>query len=213
MNKKNKAKRVFEKLVEKYPGAKCSLEFENPLQLLIATQLSAQCTDKQVNKVTPGLFEKLQTASDFANVDLGEFGNLIHSTGFYKNKAKNIQAACKIISGKYNGNVPSRMEELLELPGVGRKTANVVLSEGFGVPGIVVDTHVGRIAKRLGLTNEDDPVKVEFELMKLLPDFEWKKFCHVLIEHGREICMSRNPKCKECVVSDMCDLYRSNNLV
>ncbi|MEI6601928.1 MAG: endonuclease III [Clostridia bacterium] len=209
MQKKQKAELLYERLVARYPDATCSLVFQNPLQLLVATQLSAQCTDKQVNKVTPGLFEILQTASDFAQIELETLERLIHSTGFYKNKAKNIQAACKLLVTEFGGVVPVDMEALLRLPGVGRKTANVVRAEAFGLPGIVVDTHVGRIAKRIGLTKQDDPNKVEHDLMKLLVDSKWNKLCHVLIEHGRETCTSRNPKCSDCVVSDLCDLYRS----
>ncbi len=208
-----KAEKVYDRLNEKYPNAECSLKFETPLQLLVATQLSAQCTDKQVNKVTPGLFELLQTASDFAEIDISRLEKLIHSTGFFKNKAKNIKAACEMIVREFDGKIPSDMESLLRLPGVGRKTANVVRSEAFGRPGIVVDTHVGRITKRIGLTKNDDPVKAEFDLMKLLPDSKWNKFCHVLIEHGRETCVSRNPKCTECIVSDLCELNRSSNFV
>lgn len=204
MNKKQKAEMVYGNLNKKYPDAKCSLDFKNPLQILVATQLAAQCTDKRVNMVTPELFELFQTASDFANVDLELLTTLIHSTGFFNNKAKNIKEACILIVEKWNGNVPSDMDDLLSLPGVGRKTANVVRGESFGLPGIVVDTHVGRLSRRIGFTKHENPNKVEIDLMKLLAKSKWNKFCHLLIEHGRETCTSRNPKCLNCILSEIC---------
>lgn len=212
MNKKIKAKLVYDRLIAKYPDVKCSLSFENPLQLMVATQLSAQCTDKRVNIVTPRLFEVFQTASDFANSDIQELEKLIHSTGFYKNKAKNIKEACKRIEEVFGGVVPKDMDNLLSLAGVGRKTANVVLAEGFDIPGMVIDTHVGRLSKRIGLTKNADPQKVEKDLMKLLPDSLWNKFGLLLIALGREICTSRNPKCINCLLCDVCDFCKTKTI-
>lgn len=200
-----KAGEVYSRLYDYYPDAKCSLDYENPLQLLVATQLAAQCTDKRVNLVTPALFKKYKTANDFAKENIEDLEEAIRTTGFFRNKAKNIQACCRILVSKYNSEVPSNMEELLELPGVGRKTANVVRGEAFGIPGIVIDTHAGRISYRLGLTKHKDPTKVEYDLMKLLPPETWMKFCHLLIELGRDICQSRKPKCERCLLNDICD--------
>ena len=208
MTKKQKAELVYDILSKKYPDATCSLEFKDPLQLLVATQLAAQCTDKRVNMVTPGLFEKLQTAWDFASVDILVLEGLVRSTGFYKNKAKNIKEACRVIFEKFDSQVPSDMDELLSLPGVGRKTANVVRGEVFGLPGIVVDTHAGRLSRRIGLTKHEDPVKVEYDLMKLLNQAKWNNFCHLLIEHGRETCTSRSPKCQKCSISNICTFVK-----
>jgi len=208
LTKKQKAELVYDILSKKYPDATCSLEFKDPLQLLVATQLAAQCTDKRVNMVTPGLFEKLQTAWDFASVDILVLEGLVRSTGFYKNKAKNIKEACRVIFEKFDSQVPSDMDELLSLPGVGRKTANVVRGEVFGLPGIVVDTHAGRLSRRIGLTKHEDPVKVEYDLMKLLNQAKWNNFCHLLIEHGRETCTSRSPKCQKCSISNICTFVK-----
>lgn len=172
--------------------------------MLVATILSAQCTDKQVNKVTPALFAKYRSPAEFAAADLPELEKLIYSTGFYKNKAFNIKAAAEAVHTRFNDEVPAEMELLTALPGVGRKTANVVLTEAFGVPGVVVDTHVGRLARRLGFTKDKDPVKVEYALMKLLPAEDWAGFCLRLIFLGREICFARKPNCAECPLNDIC---------
>lgn len=187
-----------------YPDAACALHFENPLQLLIATILSAQCTDVRVNMVTPALFKRYRTAKDFAGCDIEELQQMIKSTGFFRNKAKNIKGCCQAIVERYGGKVPGELAELITLPGIGRKTANVVLGNAFDTPGITVDTHVGRLSRRLALTRDHDPVKVEFTLMKLLPAEEWTNFSHRLIFHGRAICLARKPKCDACAVSNLC---------
>jgi endonuclease-3 len=187
-----------------YPNPSCSLRYSNPLELLIATILSAQCTDARVNIVTKDLFQKFRTVEDYAKTPLSKLEELIRSTGFYRNKAKNIQACCRMLLEKFNGKVPRTLDELAALPGVGRKTANVVLGDAFGIPGITVDTHVGRLSRRLGLTNHTDPVKVERDLMKLIPQSEWTRFSHQLILHGRQVCASRRPRCEVCTLSPIC---------
>jgi endonuclease III len=187
-----------------YPHPECALTFSNPLQLLVATILSAQCTDVRVNMVTPALFARYPTAADFAASKITELEALVKSTGFYRNKAKNIRACCQILVTKYGGEVPGTLEELAALPGVGRKTANVVLGNAFGIPGITVDTHVGRLSRRLGLTTQIDPVKVEFALMKLVPQPEWTRFSHQLILHGRQVCHARSPRCSDCTLAPLC---------
>jgi endonuclease III len=197
-------RRLLNILAKAYPNAHCALHHENPLQLLIATILSAQCTDVRVNLVTPALFARYPDARAFAEADIGELEKAIQSTGFFRNKARNIQACCRIIVEQYDGQVPATMEELVPLPGIGRKTANVVLGNAFGVPGITVDTHVGRLSRRLGLTEEDDPVKVEFDLMALIPKKEWTMFSHRLIFHGRQVCYARKPNCAECQLAKLC---------
>jgi endonuclease-3 len=192
------------KLKRLYPDARCALQHRSPLELLVATILSAQCTDKRVNQVTPALFARYPTAEAFASADLGELQEMIRSTGFFRNKAKNIKACCEKIVREHAGEVPRTMERLLELPGVARKTANVVLGNAFGTPGLVVDTHVGRISRRLGLTKQTDPVKVERELAELVPPAEWTMFSHRVIQLGREICDARRPKCDACVFAADC---------
>jgi len=191
-------------LAKLYPDAECALVHENPLQLLIATILSAQCTDKRVNLVTPALFARYCTAADFANADRAELEGYIQSTGFFRNKAKNIQAACATIVEKHDGDVPNTLEDLVALPGVGRKTANVVLGNAFDTPGITVDTHVGRLSRRLGFTKHTDPVKVELELMELIPRKKWTSSSHELILHGRAICFARKPQCDKCALNPLC---------
>ncbi len=192
-------------LKRQYPDANCALVFKNPLQLLVATILSAQCTDETVNRVTPALFERYKIAPAFANASLSELEKLIHSTGFYRNKAKNIKAASCMIVEKFGGRVPATMEELLELPGVARKTANVVLFNGFGIQvGITVDTHVSRLAGRLGLSRHHQPVKIEQDLMKITPKKDFGMLAHYLIWHGRKICKARKPLCAECVLQRVC---------
>jgi endonuclease-3 len=187
-----------------YPETVTALAHESPLQLLIATILSAQCTDARVNLVTPALFARFRTARDFAECDSRELESLIKSTGFYKNKAKNIRACCAAILDRFGGEVPNTLEDLVSLPGVGRKTANVVLGDAFGTPGITVDTHVGRLSRRLGLTRQTDPVKVEFALMELIPQPEWTAFSHRLILHGRQVCFARKPQCGTCQLAGLC---------
>lgn len=201
---KERVRPVLKGLAKLYPDAECALVHENPLQLLVATILSAQCTDKRVNMVTPALFARYRTAADFANAELGELEGYIQSTGFFRNKAKNIQAACSAIVQSFGGEVPRTLDELVTLPGVGRKTANVVLGNAFDTPGITVDTHVGRLSRRLGFTTHTDPVKVELELMELIPKKQWTTASHELILHGRAICFARNPRCKECTINSLC---------
>ena len=201
---RRRTRRINELLAELYPDAHCALHHSNALQLLIATILSAQCTDERVNKVTPALFARYPDAAAYASADIGELEMLIQSTGFFRNKARNIRACCQMLVDQHSGQVPRTMEELVPLPGVGRKTANVILGNAFDVPGIPVDTHVGRLSRRMGLTDHDDPVKVERDLMELVPKEEWTMFGHRMIFHGRQVCQSRKPKCAECVLKTIC---------
>lgn len=201
---KNRISKIIKLLKKEYPDGKTALHFSNPLELLIATILSAQCTDERVNTVTSNLFKKYTSTRDYADVELTELEKDIHSTGFYKNKAKSIKNCCREIGEHFSGEVPATMEDLITLPGVGRKTANVVLGSAFGIPGIVVDTHVGRLTQRLELTDQDDPDKIEFELMELIPKNEWTPFSFLLVDHGRKICQSRKPHCFECKLNKLC---------
>jgi endonuclease-3 len=187
-----------------YPGARCSLEHQSPFQLLVSTILSAQCTDERVNLVTPGLFVRYPGPAAFADEELPEIEEAIRSTGFFRMKAKAIQEASRDIVEKHGGEVPDSLDELVELRGVGRKTANVVLGNAFGIPGVVVDTHVGRLSARMGLTRETDPVKIEFDLMERVPKKEWTLYSHLLIHHGRAVCQSRKPRCGECGLARYC---------
>lgn len=202
--KKIRAGKIMKRLAKTYPNAKCALDFENPLQLLVATILSAQCTDAMVNRVTPALFKKYQTARDFAGAKPEELQKDIHSTGFYKNKAKNIQGMARELVARYGGEVPGEQKELVTLPGVGRKTANVVLGHVFGIPGLTVDTHMTRLNQLLGLTKHKDPVKIEFELMEIIPQKEWTNYSQWIIEHGRKRCVARRPDCPNCELQDLC---------
>lgn len=199
-----KVKSILKILDELYPDAECSLVFHDPLQLLISTILSAQCTDERVNKVTPALFDKYRSAKAFAEAPLEQLEQEVKSTGFYHNKALAIRETCKILDNQFAGKVPADLEALVKLPGIGRKTANVVLGNSFGIPGIVVDTHVGRVSARLGLTGEKDPDKIERDLMALIPKEKWIKFSHQLIQHGRRICIARKPKCSICPLRPHC---------
>lgn len=202
---KRRAAKVVRRLRMDYPAAECALCFETPLQLLIATILSAQCTDTRVNIVTKDLFRKYPAAEDFAQVRLATLEKEIQSTGFFRNKAKNIKACCQALVERYEGDVPRDLDALVELPGVGRKTANVVLGTAYGLAtGVVVDTHVGRVSRRLGLTEEKDAVKAERDLMALIPRKEWVDFSHRMIHHGRRICQARKPKCGECSMKSFC---------
>jgi len=198
-------KKILEKLDELYQEAECTLKFDNPFQLLIATQLAAQCTDARVNIVTKTLFKKYKTVSDFANADIAELENDIKPTGFFRNKTKNIINCSKTLIEKYNGIVPGNMEDLLKLSGVGRKTANLVLGDVFSIPGIVVDTHTKRVSFRLGLTKNVIPDKVEKDLMKVVPKERWSKFGHQLVYHGRVVCKAIKPKCNECELIELCE--------
>ena len=197
-------RRVRRTLAKLYPDAHCALDHDGPLQLLVATILSAQCTDARVNLVTPALFKRFQTVHDFANADLPELERYIQSTGFFRAKAKNIKACCAAIVERFGGEVPERLEDLVTLPGVGRKTANVVLGDCFDVPGITVDTHVGRLSRRMGFTVHEDPVKVEQDLMELVPRKDWTTFSHRMIFHGRQVCHARKPECSRCLLHDDC---------
>lgn len=200
-----RAKKIIAGLEKTYPDAHCELVHQNPLELLIATILSAQCTDKRVNIVTESLFKKYRSAEDFAKADTSELENDIRTTGFYKNKARNIKAACKDIVEKHGGRVPQTMEELLELGGVGRKTANVVLGNAFDINvGVVVDTHVARLSHRFGFTRHRAPEKIETDLMALAPQKQWALFSHLLIWHGRRRCFARKPDCVNCEVLKLC---------
>jgi endonuclease-3 len=200
-----KVGRVLTLLDELYPGATCSLGFRNPLELLVATVLSAQCTDERVNQVTPGLFQKYPTARSYAQAAIEELENDIRSTGFYRNKAKSIKAACRILDERFNGNIPADLDVLVQLPGIGRKTANVILGNAYQIPGIVVDTHVSRVAQRLGLTSQKDPDKIEQDLMALIPQERWINFSHQLIQHGRKLCQAKKPKTEVCPLRPHCD--------
>jgi endonuclease-3 len=202
---KRRASAILRRLAKAYPEARCSLDFESPLELLVATVLSAQCTDVRVNKVTPALFRKYTTAADYARSPAGELENDIRSTGFFNSKAKSLRRAGASIAAEHGGRVPDTMEALLRLPGVGRKTANVILGNAFGKDeGFVVDTHVGRLARRLGWTRQKDPVKVENDLNALVPRGRRTMAAHELIAHGRTVCVARKPRCDECAVLDLC---------
>lgn len=196
---------VARRLARAYPGANCSLDFASPFQLLIATILSAQCTDKRVNVVTVSLFSRWPTAEALAAATQPQVEAVIRSTGFFRAKAKNIRGCCAALVARHGGQVPLTLDELIHLPGVGRKTANVVLGSGFGIPsGVVVDTHVGRISRRLGLTRHADAVRAERDLVAAIPKSHWIAFSHRLIEHGRTVCMARRPRCEACLLADLC---------
>lgn len=200
-----RAPEIFERLHRAYPDARCALDFETPFQLLIATILSAQCTDKRVNMVTPELFRRYATPGALAAAKLEELEAMIRSTGFFRNKARSLVGMSAAIAERHGGTVPSEMEQLVRLPGVGRKTANVILGNAFARDeGVVVDTHVARLSQRLALTRQSDPVKIEQDLMPLFPRSQWTLLAHLLIEHGRQVCVARTPRCEHCVVSDLC---------
>jgi endonuclease-3 len=204
-SKKQRALEILVSLKHLYPDATCSLNYSTPVQLLVATILSAQCTDERVNKVTPGLFSRFPDAASLANADLVELENLVRSTGFYRNKAKNIQAACRMIVSEFDSVVPNKMEQLLRLPGVARKTANVVLAHAYGInAGVTVDTHVNRLSQRLGLTEHSDSIRIEKDLMGLLPQADWENWSIRLIYHGRAVCKARSPACEICQLADLC---------
>jgi len=201
----NRTLKIIELLEKEHRDAKIALDHTNPLELLIATILSAQCTDERVNIVTKTLFKKYRSIEDYAGADLKELEQDIRSTGFYRNKARNIKKCCQMILDKFGSQVPKTMEEILELPGVARKTANIVLSNAYGVvEGIAVDTHVRRLSRRLGLTANDNPDKIEQDLMKLVPKSKWMRFTELLIFHGRKTCTAKRPKCETCVVNKLC---------
>ncbi len=204
MTKKERVCEIRKIFAEVYPDAGCTLDYTDPLHLLIATQLAAQCTDARVNLVTPALFERYPDAKAFAEADIKELESYIYSTGFYHNKAKNIIGCCQMILSRFGGEVPSTMEELTSLPGVGRKTANIIIGDIYRNPAIVVDTHCKRIARRLGLTKNTDPTKVEFDLLKIVPPDYSFTFCHQLVYHGRAVCKSQKPMCNVCPIQHIC---------
>ncbi len=205
LDKKARVLKIIELLEKDYPAAKTALHYTKPLEMLIATILSAQCTDKRVNIVTKSLFKKYRTAEDYANADSSELEQDIRSTGFYRNKAKNIKNTGRLLVEKYDSQVPRTMEELLELPGVARKTANIVLSNAYGIiEGVAVDTHVRRLAQRLGLTKNKYPNKIEADLMRNVPKSQWKRIADLLIFHGRNVCTARKPKCSSCSLNQVC---------
>lgn len=209
-----RAQKIVTELYRLYPDAKCSLDFTTPLELLVATILSAQCTDVLVNSVTPTLFKKYQKAADYANAPLEELEQDIRKTGFYRNKAKHLREAGQMLVERYDGVVPRTMAELTSLPGVARKTANVVMGNAYGiVEGVVVDTHVGRLARRLGLSASEDPVRVEQDLMALIPQKDWLALSHMLIYHGRAVCQARRPLCEECTLVAVCPTGQANREV
>jgi endonuclease III len=205
MNPAEKIGPILKLLDEYYGDAHVTLDFTNPLELLVATVLSAQCTDVRVNLVTPAIFRQYPTAADYADAPLEDLEQAIYTTGFYHQKAKSIKSLCRALVEKFAGQVPASLDDLVKLPGIGRKTANVILGNAFGIPGVVVDTHISRVAQRLGLTRQKDPVKIEFDLMPLVPQARWVKFSHQLIWHGRQICSAKKPDCPHCPLLPYCD--------
>ena len=211
MTKKQKALAAVEALEKKYPEAICSLEYSDPLQLLIATRLSAQCTDARVNLVTPALFEKYKSVEDFAAADIADVEKLVHSCGFFRAKARDIVNMCREIIERYDSKVPDNLDDLVSLPGVGRKTANLIMGDVYGKPAVVCDTHLIRITNLLGLVNTKDPKKVETELRKILPPEKSNDFCHRAVLHGRDTCVSGRPKCSECCMKEFCTYGLKNS--
>jgi endonuclease-3 len=209
MGARQRAGKVLARLKAAYPKARCSLEFVEPLHLMISTILAAQCTDVRVNLVTPNLFNKYKTPRDYAEAPDGALEEAIRTCGFYRQKAKSIRNACRTIVERFDGKVPGTMDELLQLNGVGRKTANVILGECFKTPGIIVDTHCTRLAQRLGFTKNTDPARIEQDLMKIVPQPEWTTFSHCLVFHGRAVCNARAPRCSECPVNNLCPFPRT----
>jgi len=205
--KKVRAKVIYRQLGKNYPNVRCELDYKNAFQLLVATVLSAQCTDKRVNQTTPALFKKYPNPQKMAKADLRDIQKLVKSTGFFRAKAKNIKGLSKKIMEEFDGKVPSNLEDLITLPGVGRKTANVVLGHAFGIPGITVDTHFGRLSRRFGWSKQNNPVKVEFEVGELIPEKEWTNLSQRMIWHGRRVCHSRKPACGACALAKLCPSY------
>ena len=205
--KKVRAKAIYRQLTKSYPNVRCELDYNSAFQLLVATVLSAQCTDKRVNQTTPALFKKYPNPKKMAKADLKDIQRLVKSTGFFRAKAKNIKALSNKIMENFDGDVPSNLEDLITLPGVGRKTANVVLGHAFGIPGITVDTHFGRLSRRFGWSKQSDPVKVEFEVGELIAEKEWTNLSQRIIWHGRRICHSRKPACGACPLAKLCPSY------
>lgn len=211
-DQRKRAATIVRRLKKNYPDAVCALDHQSPFELLVATILSAQCTDERVNKVTTELFRKYRKPEDYLEVEQEELERDIYQTGFYRNKAKSIRGACRLLVDEYGGELPRSMDELLTLPGVARKTGNVVLGVAFGIAsGIVVDTHVGRVSRRLGLTENEDPQKVERDLTEIIPKKDWIAFSHLLITHGRRVCAARKPNCAECFLLDLCPFGSGGN--
>ncbi len=211
-DQRKRAATMVRRLKKNYPDAVCALDHQSPFELLVATILSAQCTDERVNKVTTELFRKYRKPEDYLEVEQEELERDIYQTGFYRNKAKSIRGACRLLVDEYGGELPRSMDELLKLPGVARKTGNVVLGVAFGIAsGIVVDTHVGRVSRRLGLTENEDPQKVERDLTEIIPKKDWIAFSHLLITHGRRVCAARKPNCAECFLLDLCPFGSGGN--
>ena len=207
LRKKARAKAIYRILTKNYPNVRCELDYKNPYQLLVATVLSAQCTDKRVNQTTPALFKKYPNPKKMAKADLKDIQRLVKSTGFFRAKAKNIKGLSNKIMEEFDGDVPSNLEDLITLPGVGRKTANVVLGHAFGIPGITVDTHFGRLSRRFDWSKQNNPVKVEFEVGELIPEKEWTNLSQRMIWHGRRVCHSRKPACGACALAKLCPSY------
>lgn len=200
-----RVKAILDLLSQAFPDPRTALNFSTPLELLVATVLSAQCTDERVNQVTASLFKSYRTAADYARAGLAQLEEEIRPTGFFRQKAKSIQGICREIEARFGGQVPGRLEDLISLPGVGRKTANLVLSEAFGTPGVIVDTHVKRVTQRIGLTKETDPERIEFDLMDYVPREDWTRLSNLLIWHGRRTCTARRPLCPRCTIRALCD--------
>ena len=205
--KKVRAKAIYRQLTKSYPNVRCELDYNSAFQLLVATVLSAQCTDKRVNQTTPALFKKYPNPKKMSKADLKDIQRLVKSTGFFRAKAKNIKGLSNIIVEQFDSNVPSNLKDLITLPGVGRKTANVVLGHAFGIPGITVDTHFGRLSRRFGWSKQNDPVKVEFEVGELIPEKEWTNLSQRMIWHGRRVCHARKPACGACPLAKLCPSY------
>lgn len=212
MKNQDKINVIISKLEKEYPEAKCSLDYEEPLQLLIATRLAAQCTDARVNKTTPELFSKYKTAEAFANAKVSDIEKIVKPCGFYHVKAKDIVEMSKLICEKFDGKVPDNMEDLLSLPGIGRKTANLILGDIFHKSAVVVDTHCIRITRRLGLHNSKDPLKIERILREILPEDKSNDFCHRLVLHGRAVCKANSPRCECCCLNELCQEFKNNNM-
>jgi len=210
-NRKERVKNIIPILKDEYPDAGPRLQFTNPLELLIAGILAAQCTDEKVNEVTVESFRKYKTARDFANADPDELMKEIYSTGTFRKKAVRIKECCEIIATQYNGEIPTNMDDLASLPGVGRKTANMLLADAFGLPGIIMDTHAIRLSQRIGLSDKKLPDKIELDLIEIIPEEHWTIFSHLLAFHGRAVCVARKPKCEQCKISDFCEYYRKNS--
>ena len=209
-DQQKRAAAILKRLRKAYPNAQCELNFSNPLELAIGAILSAQCTDKRVNMVTPALFKKYRTAKDWARIPQEVLENEIRSTGFFRNKAKNIRALCAVLDERHGGKVPDNLDVLIQLPGIGRKTANLLISAAYGQPGIIVDTHFKRLSGRLGFTKNDDPDKIEFDLKAIIPEKDWSDWSHVMVFHGRRCCFARKPNCPGCPIKDLCPFFAKN---